>query len=526
MATSSTSPTRLPASIDDGLLKRLTRMIASDGTSTYKLTEVYTGDLLCELPQSTPEDVAVAYETARAAQAEWADWPLKRRLAVMKRFHKLLVKRHEVVVDLMQAETGKARRMSFEEVCDVAMTTSHYIKHAPRILGERKRGGVVPVVSTTTEVRAPTGVVGLISPWNFPFATSLSDAMPALIAGNGVVLKPDNKSTLNVAAGIELLYEAGMPPGLVQIVCGEGADVGPAIIDDADFVMFTGSTATGRFVGERAGANLIDCTLELGGKNPLVVMPDADLDETVPGAIFACFLNAGQACMHIERIYVPEELAGEFTRRFVIATQRLALGSTYDFEPQMGGLISVQHLDRVSGHVEDAREKGAEVLTGGRARPDLGPTFYEPTVLRGVTKEMVHATEETFGPVVAIDTYRDLDEALAKANDTEYGLNASIWGTDLEAAEAFGRRIKAGNININDGLAASYASKASPSGGIKASGVGARHGDAGMLKYTDPINVAVLKKQVLTSPTDLEGYMKHMKQTKVSLRAMRKLRLR
>ncbi len=523
MAASSTS---LPASIDDALLRRLTRMICSDGSSTYKLTEVYTGDLICELPQSSPDDVDRAYEAARAAQREWAAWPLKRRLAVMRRFHKLLVKRHEVIVDLMQAETAKARRMSFEEVCDVAMTTSHYLKHAPRILQEHKRGGVVPLVSTSTEVRAPKGVVGLISPWNFPFATSLSDAMPALIAGNGVVLKPDNKSTLNVAAGIELLYEAGMPAGLVQVVCGEGPDIGPAIVDNADFVMFTGSTATGRTVGERAGANLIDCTLELGGKNPLIVLPDADLDETIPGAIFACFLNAGQACMHIERIYVPDELAEEFTRRFVIAAQKLALGSTYDFEPQMGGLISTGHLERVSSHVEDAREKGAEVLCGGRARPDLGPTFYEPTVLRGVTKDMLHATQETFGPVVTIHTYRDLDEAVALANDTEYGLNASIWGTDLEAAEAVGRRVRAGNININDGLATSYASKATPSGGVKASGVGARHGDAGMLKYTDPINVAVLKKQVLAPPQDLEGYVKHVKQTKISLRAMRKLRVR
>jgi succinate-semialdehyde dehydrogenase / glutarate-semialdehyde dehydrogenase len=518
--------TTLPASIDDALLRRLTGMIASDGSSTSKLTEVYTGDLICELPQSTPDDVAAAYEVARSAQLEWASWPLKKRLAVMKRFHSLLVKRHEVVVDLMQAETGKARRMSFEEVCDVAMTTSHYIKHAPRILTEHTRGGVVPVVSTTTEVRAPKGVIGLISPWNFPFATSLSDAMPALIAGNGIVLKPDNKSTLDVAAGIDLLYEAGMPAGLVQIVCGEGPDIGPTIVDHADFVMFTGSTATGRSVGERAGANLIDCTLELGGKNPLVVMPDADLDETVPGALFASFLNAGQACMHIERIYVPEELADEFTRRFVIAAQKLALGATYDFEPQMGALISPAHLERVSSHVEDARDKGAEVLTGGRTRPDLGPTFYEPTVLRGVTKDMIHATQETFGPVVSIYTYRDLDEAVVLANDTEYGLNASIWGTDLDAAEALGRRIRAGNINVNDGLATSYASKASPSGGVKASGVGARHGDAGMLKYTDPINVAVLKKQVLTPPTDLEGYLKHYRQTKISLRAMRKLRIR
>ena len=515
----------LPASIDDALLGRLTGMITASGGATHKLTEVYTGEVITALPQSSPADVERAFAEARAVQKEWASWSLDRRLKVMKKFHALLLKDWKPVVDLMQAETGKARRMAFEEVCDVAMTTSHYLKNAKRILADQTRGGVVPVASTTTEVRRPKGVIGLISPWNFPFATSLSDAMPALIAGNGIVLKPDNKSTLNVAYGLDLLHRAGLPKGLVQLVTGEGPDIGPTLIDNSDFMMFTGSTATGRFVGERAGRNLIDCTLELGGKNPLIVLEDANLDEVVTGALFGSFLNAGQACMHIERIYVPEQMAEDFTRRFVIGAEKIRLGATYDFEPQMGSLISPGHLERVSDHVEDARAKGAEVLTGGRARPDLGPTFYEPTVLRGVTKDMKHSTEETFGPVTTIYTYRSVDEAVQAANDTDYGLNASIWGTDLEAAEAVGRRIEAGNININDSLAASYASKASPSGGVKNSGVGARHGDAGMLKYTDPINVAVLKKQVLTSPPDV-NFEANVKQTLMSLKAMRKLRLR
>jgi len=515
----------LPASVNDVLLSRLTGMITASGSATHKLTEVYTGEVITALPQSTPTDVERAFAASRAAQAEWAAWPLDRRLKVMKKFHSLLLKNHETVVDLMQAETGKARRMSFEEVCDVAMTTSHYLKNAKRILAEHKRGGVVPIASTSTEVRVPKGVVGLISPWNFPFATSLSDAMPALIAGNGVVLKPDNKSTLCVTFGVELLYRAGLPKGLFQIVTGEGPDIGPALIDNADFVMFTGSTATGRFVGERAGANLIDCTLELGGKNPLIVLEDANLDEVVPGALFGAFLNSGQACMHIERIYVPERMADEFTRRFVVGAERIKMGASYDFTPEMGALISPAHLERVSDHVEDARSKGAEVLTGGRARPDLGPTFYEPTVLRGVTKDMKHGTLETFGPVTTIYTYTSVDEAVEKANDTDYGLNVSVWGTDLAAAEAVGRRVQAGNVNINASLAASYASKATPSGGLKNSGVGARHGDAGMLKYTDPINVAVLKKQVLTPPADVK-YENHVKQTLISLKAMRKLRLR
>ena len=230
-------------------------------------------------------------------------------------------------------------------------------------------------------------------------------------------------------------------------------------------------------------------------------------------------------CMHIERIYVPETLSEEFTRRFVAGAEQIKLGATYDFSPQMGSLVSTDHLEKVSGHVEDARSAGAEVLTGGRARPDLGPTFYEPTVLRGVTKQMKHGVEETFGPVTTIYTYRDLDDAVAMANDTSYGLNASVWGTDLAAAEAVGRRIQAGNININDSLAASYASKATPSGGLKNSGVGARHGDAGLLKYTDPVHVAVMKKQVLTPPADIV-YEKHVKQTLISLKAMRRLRIR
>jgi aldehyde dehydrogenase (NAD+)/succinate-semialdehyde dehydrogenase/glutarate-semialdehyde dehydrogenase len=405
------------------------------------------------------------------------------------------------------------------------MVTSHYIKAAPRILRERKHGGVVPIVSTSTEVRVPKGVVGLISPWNFPFATSLSDAMPALIAGNGVVLKPDNKSTLNVAFGVGLLYQAGMPAGLVQIVCGEGPDIGQAIIENADYVMFTGSTATGRVIGAQAGRNLIGCTLELGGKNPLIVLDDADLDEVIAGTITATFLNTGQACMHIERIYVSDRRKDEFTRRFVEAARAIRIEATYDFTPDMGSLVSVPQRERVQSHVDDAVAKGATVLTGGKARPDLGPAFFEPTVLTDVTPDMLLAKAETFGPVAAIYSYSTVEEAIALANDTDYGLNASVWGDDRKAAEAVGRRIQAGNININDGLAASYASKKSTSGGFKASGVGSRHGDAGMLKYTDVQNVAVLKRQVLTNPPDTD-WTKQVDKTVKGLRFMRKLGIR
>jgi succinate-semialdehyde dehydrogenase/glutarate-semialdehyde dehydrogenase len=515
----------LPSSVTPELLTKLTDMVVSTSGRSYPVTEVYTGDKVVDLPQSDPADVETAYATAREAQAVWASWPLKRRIGVMKRFHELLLGNGLIVADLMQVETGKARRMAFEETCDVLMVTSHYIKAAPRILKEKKHGGVVPIVSTSTEVRIPKGVVGLISPWNFPFATSLSDAMPALIAGNGIVLKPDNKSTLNVAFGVGLLYEAGVPAGLIQIVCGEGPDIGSTIVENADYVMFTGSTATGRVIGAQAGQNLTGCTLELGGKNPLIVLDDADMDDVIAGTIMAAFLNTGQACMHIERIYVSDKRRDEFTTRFVEAAQAIQVNATYDFTPDMGSLVSVSQRERVQSHVEDAVAKGATVLTGGKARPDLGPAFFEPTVLTGITPDMILAKMETFGPVTSIYTYSTVDEAVAMANDTDYGLNASVWGTDRKAAEAVGRRIQAGNININDGLAASYASKKSTSGGFKASGVGSRHGDAGMLKYTDVQNVAVLKKQVLSNPPDTD-WSKQVDKTVKGLRFMRKLGIR
>jgi succinate-semialdehyde dehydrogenase/glutarate-semialdehyde dehydrogenase len=405
------------------------------------------------------------------------------------------------------------------------MIISHYLKRAAKLLAPTKRGGPVPFLSTSTEVRVPKGVVGIIAPWNFPFATGLSDAIPALMAGNAVVVKPDNKTALSPLYGISLLEEAGLPKGLFQVVCGEGPDVGPTLIDNADYVMFTGSTATGRVIGERAGRNLIGCCLELGGKNPMIVLDDADAEEWVKGSLFAVFGNTGQICMHIERIYLPDARYDELKDAFVKAAEGLSIGASYDFGPELGSLVSVDHKDRVASHVADAVAKGATVLTGGRERPDIGPAFFEPTVLEGVTKDMLAGSTETFGPVVALHRYRTVDEAVALANDTDYGLNASVWSSDIERAEQVAARIESGNVNINDGLATAYASKGTPSGGVKNSGVGARHGDQGLLKYTDVKNVAVLKKQVM-GPRPGQDYDAYVKQMLGSLKLMKRLRVR
>ena len=388
-----------------------------------------------------------------------------------------------------------------------------------------KRGGPVPFLSTSTEIRQPKGVVGIIAPWNFPFATGISDAIPALIAGNAVVVKPDNKTALSPLWGVQMLEDAGLPRGLFQVVCGEGPDVGPTLIDNANYVMFTGSTATGRVIGERAGRNLIGCCLELGGKNPMLVLDDANLDEAVQGAVWGAFANTGQICMHIERLYLHDSLYDEFKRRFVAAAEALDVRAAYDFGPDLGSLVSVDHRDRVASHVEDAVARGATVLTGGRARPDLGPAFFEPTILEGVTDDMLAGSCETFGPVVALHRFSSDDEAVALANDTDYGLNASVWGTDLDRAQAVARRIHSGNVNVNDVLATAYASKGTPSGGVKQSGVGARHGDQGLLKYTDAQNLAVLKKQVMGARPG-QPYDEYVKGMLQGLRIMRKTGIR
>ncbi|WP_280264175.1 succinic semialdehyde dehydrogenase [Nocardia wallacei] len=529
--TTHSGATTLPPRITTTLIDRLTAMVtagtAGDKREPYEMIEVYTGAVVGELPQSSPEDVTAAAANARAAQREWARRPVSERLAVFERAHELILAEIETIADLIQIGCGKTRRMAIEESCDPPMVISHYLKTAAKVLKPVRRGGAMPFITTSTEQHRPKGVVAVIAPWNFPFAISMSDSIPALIAGNGVVLKPDNKTALCTLFGVELLHRAGLPRGLVQVVCGTGPDVGPTLIENSDYVMFTGSTATGRTIGEQAGRHLIGCSLELGGKNPMIVLDDANLDEVIPSAVFAVYGNSGQACMHIERIYVHDRIHDEFVRRFVSAAEELGAqaGASYDYAPEFGSLVSVDQMERVAAHVDDARAKGATVLTGGKARPDLGPAFYEPTVLTGVTSDMAHATMETFGPVVTVYRYSDEQEAIQQANATTYGLNASVWSRNLERANRIADRLEAGNININDGFVATYSAKVTPSGGVKQSGVGTRHGDAGLLKYTDTINVGVQKKQVLAARAGMP-YDKQLKTTLLTLRLMRKLRIR
>jgi succinate-semialdehyde dehydrogenase / glutarate-semialdehyde dehydrogenase len=451
----------------------------------------FTGEPLATLPLSTVADVATAYDLARAAQRSWARRPMRERAEVFLRLHDLLLDRQAEILDLVQLETGKSRRHALEEVVDVALTARHYARSAARYLRPTRHSGLVPVLSTAQELHHPKGVVGIVSPWNYPLTLAVSDAIPAFLAGNAVVHKPDTQTALTALWIRALAVEAGLPDALWRLVLGDGPTIGAAVVDGGDFVCFTGSTRTGREVAQKCGRRLVGCSLELGGKNPMIVLGDADLDRASEAAVRDCFSTSGQLCVSTERMYVAAGVHDAFVDRFVQRVNAMRLGSGLDWSADMGSLISAAQLQRVTAHVDDAVAKGAAVLAGGRARPDLGPYFYEPTVLSGVTAGMLLCREETFGPVVSITEVRDEREALARANDSTYGLHASIWTRDLARGRALAARVQTGTVSINETYAAAWGATRSPMGGVKDSGLGRRHGRDGILKYTEPQTVAV-----------------------------------
>jgi succinate-semialdehyde dehydrogenase/glutarate-semialdehyde dehydrogenase len=448
-----------------------------------------TGDDLGEVPMARPEDVELAVEWACEAQRRWADRPVEERAEVLWRLSELALDHRDELLDVVWAETGKERRAGLEEVLDIANTARYYAANAGEFLRSERRTGAVPLLTRTVEHREPAGVVGLITPWNYPLTLTVSDALPALVAGNAVVLKPDPSTPYSALYGARLLREAGLPEDLFQVVPGDGERLGDPLIANVDAVGFTGSTAVGRSVAERAGRHLVDVSLELGGKNPLVVLDDADPDEAAAGAVRASFANAGQLCISTERIYVDRSVYDDFLDRLVAHTRDLTVGVERSWSVEVGTLQSAAQLDRVEAHVEDAREAGATVECGGRPL-DAGPYTYAPTVLTDVPPEATLYDEETFGPVVAVYPVEDTDEAVSRANDSPYGLNASVWTGDPERGRTVARRIDCGTVCVNDGYITAWASLDAPMGGMDDSGIGRRHGRQGIEKYTEPKTVA------------------------------------
>ena len=481
----------LPSRITPALLRQLaaTASLAGGPHETHTVIAPFTGLPITDVWMGGPADVRQAVARARRAQPEWAKRPIHERAAILMRVHDLLIERIQECMDLLQLEGGKARLDAFVEAMDVAVVARYYAVHGPKALQRTRRQGFVPLLSQTTVGYHPKGVVGVIAPWNYPFTMAISDALPALLAGNAVVVKPAEITPLCALWAARLLYDAGLPPEVLHIVPGKGSELGPVLIDAVDFLQFTGSTETGRIVSEQAGKRLIDATLELGGKNPMIIRQDAELARAMSGIVSACFSNAGQLCISTERIFVHRSRYDEFLRAFVRATEDLTLNTAYDFSGQMGPLVSQEQLDKVTEHVDDARQRGAAVASGGRALPELGPFFYAPTILTGVKPDMTLYAEETFGPVVSVYAYDTDEEAIERANAIDYGLHASVWTRDLVAGREVAHQIQCGTVAINDAYVASWGSAAEPMGGFKASGQGRRHGPEGLLKYTEPQSV-------------------------------------
>lgn len=476
--------------------------------------------------QTSPHVVRVddAFHAARTAQQAWADRAPNDRSRPFLRLHELLLERRDHVLDVVQTETGKARMHAQEELMDVLGSVLYYARIAPGRVKPRRRPGGMPVFTRTVEYARPRGVVTVITPWNYPLSLA-ADVIPALLAGNAVVHKPDSKTVRSSLLLRDYAIEAGLDPQLWQVITGEPDEVGDALVDGADYVSFTGSTRAGREIAQRCAERMIGVSLELGGKNPMLVLEDTDLDRAVTAGLRACFSNAGQLCIGIERIYVHRSVYPEFLSRFVTAAQQLRLGQGLDFTADVGPLVSQHQLERVDQMVQRAVADGAQLAAGGHARPDLGPTFYQPTVLTGVTADAEISTEEVFGPVVTVAGFDDDEEAIRLANDSEYGLNAAVFSRDPHRAWQVAQRLETGMVNINEGYASAYGSSAAPVGGRKQSGYGHRHGVQGLLQYTEPQTIAAQRLIGFDPPAGISR-QRYAALLSRSLRMLRKLRLR
>ena len=473
--------------------RRLTPLITTAETRPQiRVVSPLTGALIGDVPACTAEDVQLAFERARTAQRAWAALPIHERVKPFLKAHDRFLDARFELADLIQLENGKSRMNALEEPFDVALNLRYYGYRAASLLGPKRKQGAMPPFTRTLEVRHPWGVAGLITPWNYPLNLAISDAIAALMAGNAVVLKPSELTPFSVLAGIEILRDAGLPADLFQVVTGDGATTGAAVVERADYVMFTGSTAVGRKIAEQCGRRLISCSMELGGKNPAVVLEDADLAWTVASIIDGALSGSGQTCVSFERLYVHDAIYDRFVPMLAeglkgveLSTSMTALGG------RMGTLTSAAQLTKVRGHVEDAVAKGARVLAGGKARPEVGPYFFEPTLLEGVTPEMAVYAEETFGPVLSVYRVKSDEEAIAACNASDYGLNASVYSRNIRRARQMAARIEAGTVGINENHKVIWASLDAPQGGFKQSGVGRRHGREGIIKYTQTQQISV-----------------------------------
>ncbi len=459
-----------------------------------------TGGVAGTVAVDSPEAVAATVARVRAAQPEWEALGIEGRYHWLGKLRDWLLDNTERVLDTMQAETGKVRGDASGEPVYLADLINFYGSKAAKFIGEeavRPHSALLASKKLRVQYR-PHPVVGIISPWNFPLVLALGDAIPALQAGAAVVIKPSEFTPLGLAEVVKAWKEEIGGPDVFDCVQGIG-ETGGALVDAVDFVQFTGSDRTGRKVMARAAETLTPVSLELGGKDPMIVLADADLDRAANAAAWGGMMNSGQVCMSVERIYVEEPAYDEFVAKLTSAVASLSQGADGKaYGKDVGAMTSPNQTSIVEDHVDGAVASGARALTGGR-RVEGGGDYFEPTVLVDVDHTMKVMRDETFGPVVGVMKVRDSEEALRLANDSRYGLSGSVFG-ERERAERVARRVECGAVNVNDVLV-NYAAMDVPMGGWKQSGIGYRHGEPGIKKYCRTESVVIARFGGKREPT-------------------------
>ncbi|HTW41091.1 MAG TPA: aldehyde dehydrogenase family protein [Solirubrobacteraceae bacterium] len=465
-----------------------------------------TGEIIGTVPDLSAEQVAQMAVRGRAAQPEWEAYGFDGRARVLLRAQKWVMDNAERVVETIVSETGKTYEdAELAEIGYAGNAFGFWAKEAPSYLAdERIKTSQLLVKGKKIILRyRPLGLIGVIGPWNYPLTNSFGDCIPALAAGNAVIMKPSEVTPLTSLLLAEGLRECGLPEDVLQIATGRG-ETGAALIEQVDMIMFTGSTKTGRKVAEAAAKRLIPASLELGGKDPMIVLSDADLERAANFAVYFSMQNAGQTCISIERAYVEEPVYDEFVAKVSEKVRALRVGKPEGpGSVEVGAITFPPQLEIIKDHVADAVQRGARVLVGGNEVSGAG-RFFEPTVLVDVDHTMKCMTEETFGPTLPIMKVGDVEEAVRLANDSPYGLGASVFSRDAQRGEAIARRLEAGAANVNDAMI-NYTVLELPMGGAKASGLGSRHGAGGIRKYCSQQAIVVtdklaMKKEIFMYP--------------------------